>query len=123
MTSTDLINRGYNFFVVAFLGIIGGSLIGEIFGEAEWLFKLDEVGLVVLGALAVGWYLSGRHRYSRSWVPLLLALLALADKAFGLLVEINDLQDAGDDIGIVGRQTRQASAQEAERQVPSHTQR
>jgi hypothetical protein len=70
MTSTDLINRGYNFFVVAFLGIVGGTMIGEIPGEAEWLFKLDDVGLLVLGALAVGWYLLGRHRSSRSWVPL-----------------------------------------------------
>jgi len=139
MTSTDLIQRGYNFFVVAFLGILGGALIPTIAAEAGWLFKLDEVGLLVLGGLAVGWYLSGRHRYSRSWVPLGLSLLALADKVVGLLVELRDLQDAGDDFGLiqtlllfvivsavtfglVGRQTRQASAPEAARQVPSHTQ-
>jgi hypothetical protein len=63
-------------------------------------------------------------------------VLALAVKVFGLLVELQDPQDAGDDIGvgqalllfvivsavtfgIVRRQTRQASAQEAARQVPA----
>lgn len=42
-------------------------------------------------------YLVGRKRQTRSWVPLLLAVLALAVKIFGLIVEINDPQDVGDD--------------------------
>jgi hypothetical protein len=37
MTGNDLINRGCTFFVVAFLGTLGGSIIGEsLFCRSDW---------------------------------------------------------------------------------------
>lgn len=128
MQVSEAINRGYNFFVVATLGILGGSLISELTQEPEPLFKLDELLIIAIGAVAVIWYLVGRNRTARSWIPLLLAILAFASKIFGLIVEFGDKIEVGDDIGMVqmllllvivaavayvlaGRQIRRASAE------------
>jgi hypothetical protein len=101
MTINEIINRGYNFFVVAFLGILAGSLISELSQESEWLFRIDELALIAIGVIAVVWYLVGRNRLTRSWIPLLLAVLAFAAKVIGLMTELHDAQDVGDDIGMV----------------------
>jgi hypothetical protein len=101
MTISQATNRGYNFFVVAFLGILAGSLISELSQESEWLFSIDELAIIAIGVIAVVWYLVGRHRLTRSWIPLLLAVLAFAAKVFGLIAELQDAQDVGDDIGMV----------------------
>jgi hypothetical protein len=93
--------RGYNFFVVAFLGIVGGSLVTELFLESEWLFRVDELLIIAIAAMAIVWYLVGQHRLTRSIVPVLLTICALAAKVFGLVLEIKDSSDVGDDIGIV----------------------
>lgn len=101
MTISEAINRGYNFFVVAFLGILAGSLVSELTQEDQWLFRIDELAIIALGVIAVVWYVVGRYRLTRSWIPLLLAALAFAAKVFGLIVEMHDAQDVGDDIGMV----------------------
>lgn len=101
MSIGQAIVRGYNFFVVAFLGIVGGSLVTELFLESEWLFRVDELLIIAIAALAIVWYLAGQHRLTRSPVPMLFAICALAAKVLGLVLEIKDAADVGDDIGIV----------------------
>ena len=99
MSVKEAIARGYNFFVVAVLGILGGSVVTELVGEGEWLHRLDELLLIAIGVVAVVWYLVGRNRVSRSLVPLILAFAALGAKILGLVLEIKDPIDVGDDIG------------------------
>lgn len=101
MNVSQAIVRGYNFFVVAFLGILGGSLVTELFLESEWLFRIDELLIIVIAAIGVMWYLVGKHRMTSSPVPLLLAVLALGAKVLGMFLEIKDATDVGDDIAIV----------------------
>jgi hypothetical protein len=101
MSVSQAMVRGYNFFVVAFLGIVGGSLVTELLQESEWLFRLDELLIIAIAALAVAWYLVGQHRLTRSPVPMLFAVAALGAKVLGLILEIKDAADVGDDIGIV----------------------
>lgn len=101
MSVSQVMVRGYNFFVVAFLGIVGGSLITELFLESEWLFRVDELLIIAIAALAIVWYLIGQHRLTRSPVPMLFAVVALGAKVLGLILEIKDAADVGDDIGIV----------------------
>ena len=101
MSVSQAMVRGYNFFVVAFLGVLGGSLVTELFQESEWLFRVDELLIIAIAAMAIAWYLVGQHRLRRSVIPLLLALAALAAKVLGLMLEIKDAADVGDDIGIV----------------------
>ena len=101
MSINQAIVRGYNFFVVAFLGILAGGLVTELFQESEWLFRVDELLIIAIAIIAVVWYLVGQHRLTRSVVPILLAVGALAAKLLGLILEIKDAADVGDDIGIV----------------------
>ena len=101
MSVSQMMVRGYNFFVVAFLAIVGGSLVTELYQESEWLFRVDELLIIAIAALAVAWYLVGQHRLTRSPVPMLLAVVALGAKVLGLILEIKDAVDVGDDIGIV----------------------
>lgn len=101
MKVNEAIARGYNFFVVAALGIMAGSLVDEALFEDEWLFKLDELLIIAIGIAAVAWYLNGQHRYQRSLVPLALAAVTFLAKVVGLILEINDAQDIGDDFVLV----------------------
>lgn len=101
MSVNEAIIRGYNFFVVTFLGILGGSLITELTQEDEWLHRLDELLIIAIAVVAIVWYLAGQNRVKRSLTPLILAFAALAAKALGLALEIKDTADAGDDIGII----------------------
>jgi len=43
---------------------------------------------------------TGRHKYSRSVIPLGAVALALVLKLIWLAIEFNDKEDRGDDIGI-----------------------
>ena len=101
MSASQAIVRGYNFFAVAFLGILGGGLVTELFQESEWLFRVDELLIIAIAAIALAWYFTGQHRLKLSQVPMLLAIAAFASKVLGLILEIKDPADAGDDIGIV----------------------
>jgi hypothetical protein len=101
VTTNQAIVRGYNFFVVVFLGILGGSLISELPQETEWLFRVDELLIIAIAAAAIVWYRAGKNRITRSVVLVLLPFAALVVKVFGLIVEINDPADAGDDIAVV----------------------
>jgi hypothetical protein len=101
VATNQAIVRGYNFFVVAFLGILGGSLISELSQETEWLFRVDELLIIAIAAAAIVWYRIGKNRITRSIVPVLLPFAALVVKVFGMIAEINDPADVGDDIAIV----------------------
>ncbi|HEY7779013.1 MAG TPA: hypothetical protein VIC85_02260 [Ktedonobacterales bacterium] len=101
MSIQEAVARGYNFFVVAFLGIVGGTLVGELSQEGPWLFKLDELLLITIGIVAIVWYWVGRNRFQRSPVPLILAVLAFLAKVLGLIIEFKDVIEAGDDFGLV----------------------
>src|SRR5260221_9889349 len=97
MSTEVAVARGYNFFVVAFLGIMAGSLVGEVPQEGPWGFKLDELLVIAVGIVAIVWYLIGQHRNQRSLVPLALAVAAFAAKVLGLIIEFKDTVEVGDD--------------------------
>jgi hypothetical protein len=97
MNVNQAVTRGYNFFVVAFLGIVGGSLVTQVFFEDEWTHRLDELLLLAIGVGAIVWYRAGQNRLTRSLVPVILAGAALLSKVVGILLEINDAKDVGDD--------------------------
>ena len=101
MTVQEAMARGYNFFVVAFLGILAGGLVGELSQEGPWIFKLDELLIIAIGVVAIVWYWVGQHRFQRSPVPLILAAAGFVAKVIGLTIEFKDVVEAGDDFGIV----------------------
>lgn len=60
---------------------------------------VDEVLLAVLALVAFIWYLIGRNKYSRTVMPIVFAVVALAIKILGLFLEFSDPEDRGDEFG------------------------
>jgi hypothetical protein len=101
MTLKESINHGYNLMVTAIL-FFGGIAFGAIaFSpvENDWGDRLDDIGLPLIGVACLIWFLSARHRYQRSPVPLLLAGLALAVQIIAIPLERDDPAAFGDNIG------------------------
>jgi len=97
----EAVNRGNNLLPTGVLSVIGLGLIPEIFGEDEVLHKLDDVLMLVLAGVAVGWYLMGDNRWKRTWAPVALLVVGFVIKAVAFAgLEAGDQQDAGDDIAI-----------------------
>ncbi len=88
-----------NFFTSAFLGIMGFSLIGELFMEDDWMDKIDDGMFLILGIAAIFWYKS--NALKKSMAPIILVLIGVAIKIFAIFVEIKDKEAVGDDFGIL----------------------
>ena len=100
MTLEEANNRGWNFAVAAFSAALGIGLATAIPTEDELLHKGDEILVPIVVLLLLIWYFTGRHKYSRSLIPLGAIALALVIKLIWLAIEFNDKEDRGDDIGI-----------------------
>jgi hypothetical protein len=76
MTAKDAINRGYNLMMTAFLAL-GGIAFGTVITqEGDLPDKIDDAGFLILGIIAVIWYLpSAKKRRAPSsrwsWLRLL----------------------------------------------------
>jgi hypothetical protein len=99
MTVSEAYQRGNNLVAVAIVALSGLAFLPEFFFETEGPFKIDEAVLFLLGVAAVAWYMMGRNKFSRSLVPMGLMIAALAVKVLGLILEIGDSEDAGDEYG------------------------
>ncbi len=98
MTAKDAINRGYNLMMTAFLalgGIAFGTVVTE---EGDLPDKIDDAGFLILGIIAVVWYLTGA-KTKRSIVPVVLAAVAVAVQIVGVILEAGDEKAFGDNIG------------------------
>ncbi|HEU4793787.1 MAG TPA: hypothetical protein VFS96_09025 [Nitrolancea sp.] len=88
MTVQEAVNRGLNFFAVAFLAIVGiPSTIHVLQIASGWAQRLDGIALGLIAIAAIGWYLYGQNRYQRSVVPLVFLSLALATQVAALLMQ------------------------------------
>jgi hypothetical protein len=101
MNVNTAVTRGYNFFVVTFLGIVASVLVGEVPEEGIWQFRIDELLVIAIGVVAIGWYLTGQHRYQRSLVPLGFAVAAFLAKVVGVIIEFKAVLEVGDDYLVV----------------------
>ncbi len=98
MTVSEAINRGYNLMLTAFLalgGIAFGTVITE---EADLPDKVDDAGFLILGIVAVIWYLTSK-KTQRSIVPVILAAIAVVVQIVGVVIEFGDEKAFGDNIG------------------------
>jgi len=99
MTTPEAINRGYNLMVTAVLFFAGLAFGTVAIAEADAIDKVDDIGLLVVGAIAVIWYLSRDHRTRHSQVPVLLAIVALIAQLSAIVFERDDPTAFGDNIG------------------------
>ena len=99
MTLKNAINRGYNLLACTALALAGLAFGNVVFEEADLLDKVDDIGFLAIGAIAVIWYLFGRNRFKRSVVPILLSGIAIIVQVVGLVLEKDDPASFGDNIG------------------------
>jgi hypothetical protein len=99
MTSEQVRNRGYNLLVTTVLFTAGLGLGSSAIPEGDLADKVDDLGLLVIGLVAAGWYLFGGARLRRTPVPLVLTVLALVAQLAGVFLEAGDKESFGDNIG------------------------
>ncbi len=98
MTPTQLAYRGYNLMMAAFLFFIGIGMGTDAIPEGDVPDKIDDLLLLAIGLIAVGWYLTW-SRNRRSLVPVVLTVVALAAQVLGVVLEADDPASIGDNIG------------------------
>jgi len=99
MTIQNAINRGYNLLACTTLALAGLAFGTIVFEEADLLDKVDDIGFLVIGVVAVIWYLVGRNRFKRSVVPIVLSGIVIIVQIVGLVLEKDDPASFGDNIG------------------------
>ena len=99
MTLQNAINRGYNLLACTGLALAGLAFGTVVFEEADLLDKVDDIGFLAIGAIAVIWYLVGHNRFKRSVVPIVLSAIAIIVQIVGLVLEKDDPASFGDNIG------------------------
>ncbi|HEY8951492.1 MAG TPA: hypothetical protein VIP78_02900 [Candidatus Dormibacteraeota bacterium] len=99
LTVTEAVNRGFNLLACGTLGLSGLAFGTIVLEEKDLTDKVDDGGFLLIGAIAVIWYLIGRNRFKRTPVPLVLAAVALVVQLVGLVLERNDSAAVGDNIG------------------------
>lgn len=99
MTTQEALNRGNNLLAVSISALAGFAFFPEVIFEDHPIFKVDDALLFLLGLGAIVWYHLGNHKYSQSAVAPLFVTLGLIIKIFGVIVEIHDTDDVGDDFG------------------------
>jgi uncharacterized membrane protein YGL010W len=99
MTLQNAINRGYNLLACTALALAGLAFGTVVLEEADLLDKVDDIGFLVIGAVAVIWYLAGRNRFKRSVVPIVLSGIAIIVQIVGLVLEKDNPASFGDNIG------------------------
>jgi hypothetical protein len=99
LTIRDAVNRGYNMLACTILALAGLAFGTVVIEEKEWTDRFDDGGLLIMGAIAVIWYLVGGNRFKRSIVPIVLTAVALIVQLSGVLLEHDDPSAFGDNIG------------------------
>jgi FtsH-binding integral membrane protein len=100
ITVRDALNRGYNLLGVGIIVLSGLSFFSGLPAEIDHpVHAVDEILLAVLALVALIWYLSGRNKFSRTVLPIVFAVVALAIKVLGVILEASDPQDVGDEFG------------------------
>jgi hypothetical protein len=85
--------------LTAILLLTGIAFFSGGIRENDLTDKLDDAGLLALGIILLVWYLIGQNRFSRSWIPVVIVLLALPVQIYGLFSEISDKEAVGNDYG------------------------
>lgn len=102
MTAEEAINRGNNLLGTSIVALSGFAFFPEIFAEDEWWHKLDEDFLLLLGIGAIIWYLRGKNRLKRTFIPAGFVIISLIVKIVTVMyLEKGDKADLGDDYGAV----------------------
>jgi hypothetical protein len=99
MTIKEAYLRGNNLFSIGIVALSGFAFAPELFLETEGRFKIDEGLMLVYAIVGIVWYLTGRNRFMRSAMPIILIVLSLLTKIMAIVIEHKEADDVGDDFG------------------------
>jgi hypothetical protein len=99
MTIQESLHRGFNLLAVSITSLAGFAFFPEMFVETDMPDKIDDGLLFLIGVSALLWYRRGSNRFTHAVAPIIFMVSALVVKAGGLLIEIDDKEAFGDDIG------------------------
>lgn len=99
MTLKEAYLRGNNLFSIGIVALAGFAFAPELFLETEPPFKIDEGLMIVYAIVGIVWYLTGRNRFMRSAMPVILVVLSLLTKIMAIVIEHKQADDVGDDFG------------------------
>lgn len=99
MNIKEAINRGFNLLSISIASLAGLAFMPEIFLEKDRIDKLDDALLLIIAIFGMWWYNKSNNKYVRSALPMVLVLIGLGVKLGGLLIELDDPEAFGDDIG------------------------
>ena len=93
--------RRINYFTSAFIGILGFSMVGEVFQEDDPADKIDDALMVLLGIGIVWWYKKAGYKATSGTLSVIFVAVSLLIKIGAIMIEHKDKEAVGDDIGIV----------------------
>jgi hypothetical protein len=99
MKLTGSLNRTVNLVATVITSLAGFAFMPEIFIEDKSIYKLDDGILLITGIASIIWYKSGKNSLSRSTAPLFFTFFSLVIKIAGIIFEIKEKDDVGDDFG------------------------
>ncbi|HTL39748.1 MAG TPA: hypothetical protein VL306_02965 [Methylomirabilota bacterium] len=99
MKISESINRGFNLLAVSIVSLSGFAFAAEIFLENDMPDKLDDALLLLLGIVAIWWYLRKNNKFTLSITPVVFVWLSLAIKIMAVIIEHADKEAVGDDFG------------------------
>lgn len=99
MTVQEALNRSTNLVAAAVTGLAGFAFLPEAFIEDKIQYKIDDSLLFLLGLVGIIWYRTGNNSTKRSIAPVILVAAGLVIKIIGVMIEIKEKDDVGDDFG------------------------
>ncbi len=101
MSNDQVRQRGNNLLVTVFLFLIGLGMGPYALGE-KGIDRFDDIGLFVIGVIALFWSLASSARFTGTAAPLVFSLLALVVQIGGIVFEFGDRDAFGDNFtGVV----------------------
>ena len=99
MTTQESLNRTVNLLGTSVVGLAGFAFMPEIVLENDAPDKVDDILLFLLALGAMWWYNRAGNKYLRSVAPVVFVVLALVIKIGAVVVEHDDAEAVGDDMG------------------------
>ena len=99
MDISQSINRTVNLVGASIAALAGFAFAPGMIIEPEFMDKVDDGLILIVGIAAIVWYLRNGNRIARSVMPIVFVGICLVLKIFAVIVEIADPEDVGDDFG------------------------
>jgi hypothetical protein len=93
--------RRLNYFTAAFLGILGLAMSAEIFRETDYIDKVDDLLMLLIGLVSWWWYQKRGINIPKATMSVVFITVAILIKVMAIIIEHDDAAAVGDDVGVL----------------------